>query len=330
MNPRKTIVQLAERILADEPDPAVEYRLLRNVLRRPANDPELAAARRVLNSSRWVQLLAAEQHEDGGWGRFLSYDDLAKQKITSTEAGVERAVALGLGPEHPILRRAANYIVRILEGGITVPDRAEKNDRWPAGVQMFAGAALVQIQRDLPILTPLWQRWAQIVSWTFSGGGFDAEAEEQAQREIHGVRDGVGYLGLRNRHAVRLLGSRADQLPAKIERSYVRWLWNQPRGLGYIDVPFRPPPRILRGHRISGWLGAMQLLSEFPTWRKLASDSIDWLWRQRNEAGWWDFGPRGSWSPLFPLSESWRKKTSRRNDYSTTVLALLRTYYSSQ
>ena len=64
------IHEIAERILAGDPDPAVRFRLLRDVLARPPDGPALVQARHDLSTSRWVQELEREQREDGSWGRF--------------------------------------------------------------------------------------------------------------------------------------------------------------------------------------------------------------------------------------------------------------------
>ena len=57
---------IAESILAEDPDPVVRYRLLREVLRCSASDGRLKTAREGLDTSRHVQLLQREQHADGG------------------------------------------------------------------------------------------------------------------------------------------------------------------------------------------------------------------------------------------------------------------------
>ena len=44
-----------------------------------------------------------------------------KQKIHSTEVGVERALSLGLDASHPILQQASAYILGIMQGDIEFP-----------------------------------------------------------------------------------------------------------------------------------------------------------------------------------------------------------------
>ena len=119
MTPLKIIEQSAWRILDTQPDAAVRIRLLRDVLRQPAQDEALLSAQQDVLKSRWVQELAQEQQGDGSWGRLHSRDSRAKARIVTTEVGVERALALGLDATDPILCNAARYLANLLNGKAT-------------------------------------------------------------------------------------------------------------------------------------------------------------------------------------------------------------------
>ncbi|KPJ62850.1 hypothetical protein AMK68_04450 [candidate division KD3-62 bacterium DG_56] len=124
------IEELGTRILGEQPDPVVRFRVLRDVLQKPSRDPELASARGQVTESHWVAELREEQRPDGSWGRFHSADTRAKRRIPTTEAGVPRALALGLNGSHPVLAAAAKYVADVLTGARDFPDPAEKNERW--------------------------------------------------------------------------------------------------------------------------------------------------------------------------------------------------------
>ena len=321
------VTQLAQRILDDGPDPAVRLRLLSDVLRLPSDSCELANARAQLATSRWVRELEREQHSDGGWGRFHSADYSGEQKTNKTEAGVERALALGLDASHPILARAVKYISGILRGTIAFPDRAEKNERWATGYRLFAAATLARIQPDLPILDEVWDLWAEIARRTFASGQYDAEAERRAHRELTGICKDLGYLVLHNKYSLALLASRADRLPRATERALAAWAWHKESGLVYLSEPLFRPPASVRGGRMDRWVASHELMAAFPSWRRLAGDAIEWLWARRNAQGLWDFGP-GIGSPCLPLSGTWRKRGARQRDWSTRILVLLAAYHS--
>src|SRR3989304_7928990 len=115
MSSLKIIEQSARRILDTQPEATVRLRLLRDVLRRPAQDEALLNAQQDVTKSRWVQELVQEQRSDGSWGRLHSRDSQAKTRIVTTEVGVERALALGLDATDPILRNAAPHLVDLFE-----------------------------------------------------------------------------------------------------------------------------------------------------------------------------------------------------------------------
>ena len=70
----QVIEQLAQSILDAQPDASVRIRLLRDVLRLPAQDEALLNAQQDVIKSRWVQELAQEQQSNGSWGRLHSRD----------------------------------------------------------------------------------------------------------------------------------------------------------------------------------------------------------------------------------------------------------------
>jgi len=318
----------AHRILSEGPDAAVRRRLLRDVLRRPAGDPELIAARNGLDGSRWVRLLAREQRVDGGWGRFHTMDTKVQQKVRTTEAGVARAVALGLDVSHPILSKASRYITRILKGATAFPDGAEKNDCWLTGAEIFSAATLAQIEAGAAALDGAWNLWEEIANRAFARGDYNLDAELRAHRSLTGRSGRCKYLRLNNRYAVGLLGVRAAQLDRRIERAYLAWLWNNPAGLGYLGAPLSSFPDAARPLRVDTWLSSLELLSLYPSWRGCAGKAIAWLWSKRRDGPAWDLGPRSWWSSWFPLSEDWRRRGNRSRDYTTRVLILLRKYLS--
>jgi hypothetical protein len=316
--------------LQENPDPVVRFRLLRDVLQRPPNSTEMVQARVDLAKSRWIQQLADEQWPDGSWGRLHSQDSNARQWILTTEVGVERALALGLEADHPILRKTAQYLTSILEGTVQYRDPPEKNNRWPTGVRLFAAATLAQIQPDLPVLDEGWDLWATIACRTFSSGEYDPRAEILAHRELTGIRGELRYLILNNKYSLALLGSRATALASEVESTLLDWIWHHRDGIGYLGQPMYLSPAVGKspGH-LDAWFRSLELLAKFPSWRDLAGETMQWFWNEQKPAGGWDFGRIPAFSMVLPLSESWRRKGARQFDWTTRVLVLLRCYYTS-
>lgn len=319
--------ELASRILAQEPEEVVRYRLLRDVLRKPAGDLELAQAKEGLDKSRCVQELADEQWADGGWGAFHSRSTRLKQKIPSTEVGVERALALGLDASRPILRQAAEYIVGIMGGKVAFPDYQEKNDRWPTGRRLFLASTLSLIQPDHPLLAEDRALWLEIARRTFRSGRYSAEEEIRAHAELTGATVKDSYLVLNGRYQLNILGSLPGMLPRELEVSLLSWLWERPDGIGYLEMPLNCPPPYQKPGPLDRWLASLEMLARlFPAWVEFAQEAMEWLWPQRDEQGYWDFGPQPGSGSYLPLSSSWRTRPKRLVNWTTRVLVLLRRY----
>jgi len=321
---RKEIEAITSRVLAENPDAVVRTRLLRDVLGMSPNNPEFVQARSDLSNSQQIQLLEGEQRGDGSWGQFHSRDSRSKQKIITTEVGVERALALGLDASHPILQRTASYIIDIMEGRKEFPDCYEKNDRWALGMRLFLSSTLSLIHPEQKILDQDRKLWLEIAKRTFQSGNYSAGDEIKAHAEMTGASVKDSYLVLANRYTLNILGSTGGLLPVEVERSLLSWLWHRPEGIIYLGVPLSKDPPINMPGKVDRWLVSLEYLARlFPLWEVFAKKSLVWIWDQRNEAGFWDFGPRPSHLTYLPLSDHWRKPKHRTFDWTTRILVLL-------
>lgn len=317
----------AERILEQSPGVVVRFRLLRDVLRSPRGDPALQSARANLDESQNIQELAAAQQEDGGWGRFHSGSARLKGKISSTEVGVERALALGLDAKHPVLEKASNYILNIMDGRIAFPDYHEKNDRWETGMRLFLASTLSLIQPDHPVLASDRYLWRAIAEVAFQSGEYNQVDEIKAHAEMTGATVKDSYLVLNGRYQLAVLGSVPGTLSGELETVLLGWLWKRPDGIGYLGIPLNREP-LRKPGPFDRWLASLELLARsFPAWVKFAGPSIALLWARQGESGYWDFGPRPGSIANLPISDHWRRKSNRRFDWTTRVLVLLRRYY---
>jgi hypothetical protein len=131
---------------------------------------------------------------------------------------------------------------------------------------------------------------------------------------------------LPNAYAMSLLGARAERLPVAIAAALVRWAWEYRGEFGYLGISLGAPPSLDKPFRIEGWLTAMEIMACFPTAAEVARKNLSWLWQNQRDSGLWDFGRHATGSEHFPLSAHWRKPASRRQDWSTRVLVILRKY----
>lgn len=250
-------------------------------------------------------------------------------KIVTTEAAVERGLALGLEASDPCFSATIDYLTRLLRGVADFPDPSERNNRWATGTQLFAAATLARICPTLSTLNKTWELWATIAEHTFASGEYDAGAEIRAHETLTGASVKDSYLVLNNRYQLALLGSRAAKLPKSVENGLVDWVWHRDDGVGYLEIPLVNSPRRYTAGMLDRLFTSLESLSHFPSWRRHANDIVGWLWKQRNSEGLWDFGPRANMSIYLPLSENWRKVKSRQHDWSTRTLALLRRFHES-
>ena len=313
--------EIAAGILKLDPDPVVCLRLERDVLHKPAS--ELTALKQALDSNPWVQQLAREQHADGSWGRFHSRDSSSKQKIITTEFGVMRGLALGLDPSHLIFCRVVDHLAQLLSGQAAFPDRAERNDRWQMGLQLFVASTLAQIKPNHPFVDDAWELWAQIAARTFTNSEYNPAAEIQVHRQLTGATVKDSYLILSNKYALTLLSARINDLPEALATQILAWVWHRPQGIGYMGVAPYQTPEMLKPGALDRWFSTHELLSRFPAWRDLSGELIDWLWSQQGDDGLWDLGPRAAGSHYLPLSPDWRTALNRKVDWSARVLLLL-------
>jgi len=322
---------IASRVLAENPGEVVRLRLLRDVLHLNPSDPAYIKAREGLNKSQQVLELAGEQRDDGSWGPFHSRNSRSKQKIVTTEVGVERAKALGLDAAHPTLDKAASYILNVMEGRLPFPDRHEKNDRWATGMRMFLASTLSLIHPDHEALEQDRRLWLEIAQRTFQTGKYNANDEIKAHAELTGASVKDSYLELGNRYALNILGSVTGWLPADLEQALLHWLWNRPQGIMYLGVSLSDEPPANQPGQFDRWLNSLEMLARlYPQWAHYAGDALTWIWAQRRENDLWDFGPRPSHLTYLPLSDHWRKPDSRIFDWTTRILVLLRQYCIQQ
>lgn len=84
-------------------EPSVRTLALRDLLDRPADDPEVLAARRAIPDSPTVRAILAAQRPDGYW---TTNEGTYFPKYTTTHWQVILLAELGLGSEHPAVARA--------------------------------------------------------------------------------------------------------------------------------------------------------------------------------------------------------------------------------
>lgn len=314
---------LALEVLRGKPDPAVRVRLLRDVLGAESDDPRRREARVALDDSSHVALLCGAQRADGSWGRLHSRDATASGHVPTTEWAVERALALGLEAEHPVLEAATRYLAAIAEGRASPTDPPERNDRWATGVRLFAAATLARIDAAHRAVDGVWELWNEIARRSLACGTYDADAECQAHAALTGARVRGTYLVLSNRYCLALLAARVDRMDPEIRRALALWVRQNPEGIGYLGVPLASPPALTQPGVVERFLQSHEMAARLGAAGAATGPLADWLGGHRRSDGLWDLGPRAAWTPELPLSESWRRGGARAEDWTARALVLL-------
>jgi hypothetical protein len=313
------VQKAAQQILQTKPDPIPAYRLLHEVLRLPEGDHGLQKAQSSIEYSKWVKQLKDAQLPDGSWGRFHSQDTRVKSVFRTSEEAIDRAISLGLGPDHPALASAKNYIENVLVGHAQITDWNEKNDAWPVLIRIILAGKLAEIFPTSFALESSWLYMAEVAQQSFSSGEYRLADEINAHLQVSTIH--VRRSFLESRYAISLLSARC--LPDQLERKLVEWIWNKPDGMHYLGAPLSKPVP----HRMAYWLKSMNILCHFPYWKEVSVMYLNELWEDRDENGWWDFGPPSEMCRDFPISENWRQPANRKIDFSTSILVVLRRYF---
>jgi hypothetical protein len=317
----------ARLLLEMNPSPVPRHRLLRDVLHTDPREPEFQAIVNRLDQSLHVRILLDEQRADGGWGAFHSRSTNSKQRIASTEAGVERAINLGMDKCHPSLAHVKSYILSIMEGEIPFPDYHERNDRWATGMRLFLASTLSLIDPMNKELDKDRELWREIAISTFRSGTYSERDEINIHQSLTSASVENSYLKINNRYSLNILGSKAFLLPEEVETAFLNWLWNYEGGIGYLEVSLSKIPPLIKPGILDRWFVSLEMISRlFRLSAKQIEDSIDWIWNQQNQDGLWDFGARSTSSTFMPLSVDWRVKKNRMIDWSTRVLILISQY----
>ena len=339
------IRELAAAIVEATESPALRVHLLRDLLDVPPDDPRVTEAAEALEESRWIRQLAADQHEDGGWGAVHTATYPRTQSIPTTEVAIDRAVALGLPRSHPILERAAGYLRDVLDGRSRFPEGDPEAHVWRIAHAIITGAKLAQIAPDDPRVRTLRNVWAKVFARAFRSGSHDLAAEREAHHKLLGVpiearswlmygeyHDGHHLCKYRTALIASLpneVGARPNELNPDAERVLLRTACEAEYSLTYFHTPLSKPPKP-HPSKVNAWLASWELLAGFRFWCEVAEDAMAWLCSRRGRDGYWDFGPRPTvalfvpW--VLPFSESWRQKSARKFDWTARVLLLLNAY----
>lgn len=328
MHETRYALEIGQKLLTLNNQPVPRWRIVRDILRLPANDSILLKAKQAALRSKWITELRETQLPDGSWGRFHSRDSALKQRFPTTELAIRRALSLGLDVTDPLLQRALTYVRSVLDGVAAWTDPPEKHEGWPVNTRFITAATLLLLDPTDERARPSARAWVDVTMETLSVGSYSHEAEQAAHRRVNGIHTHGKHLKLAGLYPLLLLSSEFANLPANTEKVLLDWVWNKADGIYYVYSRCVSTPPALDSAHFIDWLEAVRLLCCFDYGKTLCRPAIEWLWQQHDESGLWDFGPASRDGFRLPLSESWQRSINRKIDCSVLVLSLIRNFVS--
>ncbi len=104
-------------LLAEDADPSVRYRVLRELLDRPEDDPAVVRARRQIGRRGWAAKILREQHPGGQWATpGTSARELYRPKYVTTNWRLLVLADLGVSGKNLRVAKAADLFLRRFGG----------------------------------------------------------------------------------------------------------------------------------------------------------------------------------------------------------------------
>src|SRR5512136_2136065 len=97
-------------LLLSDPSPCLRMLVLRELLHRPADDPEVRELTGLRETDPLVARLFASQESDGSWESGDLLWPERGYKLQATALVLTRLGYLGFGSEHQAIQRGANYL----------------------------------------------------------------------------------------------------------------------------------------------------------------------------------------------------------------------------
>src|SRR2546430_1897927 len=100
-------------LLAKDADPSVRLRVLRDLLDRPGDDPEVVRAQKEIGRKGWAARILREQHPLGQWSTSgTSAVELYRPKYVATNWRLLVLSDMGLTKKHPGIAKGMDLLVR--------------------------------------------------------------------------------------------------------------------------------------------------------------------------------------------------------------------------
>ncbi|MCF2140572.1 MAG: hypothetical protein K9W44_11010 [Candidatus Lokiarchaeota archaeon] len=258
------IKEIANNILTLNPDPVVQYLIIRNILEYSSNSSTFQESYSNWLNSKHVKEIIGEQKQDGSWGAFHKRWPIRKKLFISSTLSL-------LSPDHPIISKKWKIWYQILKSSF-------KNGEFDEQEELKAHKIHTGLSDDIRYLHINSKYHIELLS--SRNDLIEPNLQSKYIRWLWNQKSGIMYLsiplqldwnkfswtqydrGLRSLEIVSRMkkGTRIDEIDQLIQL-----LWNKKDELGFWD--FGPK------NSKSIWFP----LSD--NWRKLKNRKIDWTTR---------------------------------------------------
>jgi hypothetical protein len=302
-------------------DPVPKYRLLRDIVKLPEDEPQLVTAKEEVLRTKWVIDLISLQQPNGSWGYFHSLSTKSDYTIT-TEQALRRLRILGLDYRDKCIQKAVGYMKRYLLGEEDFPDRKEKLHDWTIATHLMIAAQIRLFLPEDKLAVNIAHKWKDIIEYAFSGSEYSQKLYEEAYEEtFHKKPRGGRLVDFTNFYPLTLL---SGLLSGDAESKVLDYVISRPEGIYYIyDKCLGVLPEDFASKQASRYLAAVELLSGYSAAKEKFSYVVKWLQENCGEDGFWDMGASTKDGIQYPLSASWKKDINRKIDCTVRVASLL-------
>lgn len=297
-------------------DPIPRYILEKEILGKPFNELDINS----LKASKWYKQLTDEQWQNGSWGRFHTQDTKSslKQKFTTTENALKRALELSLDKNDEIINKSVHLMERYIKGQEDWLDTNEQHSGFHIAFRTIIAANLSLFDPMHPLVQSKKEACANNLTNAFLNGTLNEEVWEQEIKKNNEIflKPFTGYV-------IWLLQNNKF-LDTGVERDFLSYIWNRKEGIYYrTDCP-PLEKEYLESKKFGSWLTGLETLCDFSLFPEFMNKGISsHLLDEIHRLMYNDITLPNAQSIFSHYSENWSKKQLRKNDMILRILRIL-------
>jgi hypothetical protein len=297
-------------------DPVPQYILRKEIMHQSLSETDIS----MRKESKWYQQLAAEQWDNGSWGRFHTQDTKSpsKQKFPTTEAAIRRACELSLEKNDVMINKTIRLMERYIQGQEEWLDTNEHHYGFHEAFRTLVAANLSLFAPRHPLVQEKKEIVVNHLSKSLKNGSMNEETWEKENRSSHEL-----FLRPDMVYVVWLL-QQNDYLDQTMERAYLKYIWYRKEGIYYRTDGPSSDFISLESKSFLTWLTGLESLSDFTLFPEFMSMGASVHLRNEIHRLMYDNVALPKASPISGhYSETWLNKNARRNDLILRILRVL-------